>query len=89
MISISSAVSQAMDQPETRVAIIGAGIGGAFTAHWLRNHTTGTRLQIDVYESAARIGGRTLDTSALGEPAEQAVELGASSNRRESNQRAE
>ena len=64
---------------ETRIAIVGAGVGGGFSAHWMR--TLGLdydQVLIDVYESSARVGGRTMDTSALGESADRAVELGAS-----------
>ena len=72
MIAFGYATVQAMSDRPPRVAIIGAGIGGAFAAEYLRNETN-SMLQIDVYEAAARIGGRTLDT---GEGAS-SVELGA------------
>ncbi|KAL1525654.1 hypothetical protein AB1Y20_020504 [Prymnesium parvum] len=63
---------------EARVAIVGGGIGGAFAASWLRNATEGTRLHIEVFESASRIGGRTFDTGELRPDDEQKpIELGA------------
>lgn len=60
-----------------RVAVIGAGVSGAFFADALKNRSSGA-LKIDVYESSDRIGGRTLDTSWLGDPRNTSVELGAS-----------
>ena len=59
-----------------RVAVIGAGVGGAFTSDTLR--ALGPNLRIDVYEGSARVGGRAMDSSALGEAPSEAVELGAS-----------
>ena len=70
-IASSNSESIASDKP-FRVAIIGAGIGGAFTAEFLRNETN-SALHIDVYEATARIGGRTLDT----DEGASSVELGA------------
>ena len=59
-----------------RVAVIGAGVGGAFASDTLR--ALGPNLRIDVYEGSARVGGRAMDSSALGEAPSEAVELGAS-----------
>lgn len=61
-----------------RVAIIGAGIGGAFFSDSLRSllANQGQSVAVDVFESSGRVGGRVLDTSAFGE--ESPVELGAS-----------
>jgi hypothetical protein len=60
-----------------RVAVIGAGISGAFFSDFLRGLANESRVSIDAYESSARIGGRALDTTAYGEAADVAVDLGA------------
>lgn len=60
-----------------RVAVIGAGISGAFFSDFLRGLANESRVSIDVYESSARHGGRALDTTAFGETADLAVDVGA------------
>jgi len=55
--------------------VIGAGMGGAFFADSLRSLANQSR--IDVYESSARVGGRALDTTWFGEPADLSVDIGA------------
>uniref|UniRef100_UPI00398E9CD6 prenylcysteine oxidase 1-like n=1 Tax=Pristiophorus japonicus TaxID=55135 RepID=UPI00398E9CD6 len=51
--------------PPRRIAVIGAGIGGASAAHFLRQHF-GKSVKIDVYESEA-VGGRLATTSISGQ----------------------
>ena len=70
------ASGEAAAASRARIAVIGAGVGGAFVSDALR--ALGPNLQVDVYEASARVGGRALDTTVLGEPAHAAVELGAS-----------
>ena len=41
-----------------RVAVIGAGIGGASFAHYLSKSLETSDLQIDVYEANLHVGGR-------------------------------
>ena len=44
-----------------KIAIVGAGIGGAFAADRLRAlHPLGDKLQIDVLEATERAGGRAM-----------------------------
>ncbi|XP_032869960.1 prenylcysteine oxidase-like [Amblyraja radiata] len=51
--------------PPGRIAVIGAGIGGAATAHFLRQYF-GRDVQIDVYESGA-VGGRLAKATISGQ----------------------
>ncbi|XP_078285120.1 prenylcysteine oxidase 1-like isoform X2 [Rhinoraja longicauda] len=51
--------------PPGRIAVIGAGIGGAATAYFLRQYF-GQDVQIDVYESGA-VGGRLAKASISGQ----------------------
>ncbi len=44
--------------PAARVAIIGAGVGGCMTAHFLREMQGGRNLDVHVYSSDGRVGGR-------------------------------
>ncbi|XP_059822015.1 prenylcysteine oxidase 1-like [Hypanus sabinus] len=51
--------------PPERIAVIGAGIGGASAAHFLRRYF-GQNVQIDVYESGT-VGGRLAKASISGQ----------------------
>ena len=73
----SALSAAASDHRKPRVAVIGAGVSGAFFAASLQNMSNFS-FELDIYESSDRIGGRTLDTSALGESPRSTVELGAS-----------
>ena len=60
---------------DLRIGVVGAGVGGAFTAKFLREF--GVNATIEVFDANERAGGRVLDTTTLlGEPLAQ--ELGAS-----------
>ena len=60
---------------DLRIGVVGAGVGGAFTAKFLRE--LGVNATIEVFDANERAGGRVLDTTTLlGEPLAQ--ELGAS-----------
>lgn len=62
-----------------RVAVIGAGAAGSSTAYHLQRYAAhgSIPLNITIYESSSRIGGRTTTVNALGEPC-YPTELGAS-----------
>ena len=61
---------------DLRIGVVGAGVGGAFSAHFLRE-LLGVNATIEVFDANERAGGRVLDTTTLlGEPLAQ--ELGAS-----------
>ena len=65
----------AVNAADLRIGVVGAGVGGAFTAKFLRE--LGVNATVEVFEASERAGGRVLDTTALlGEPLAQ--ELGAS-----------
>ena len=54
-------------QADLRIGVVGAGVGGAFTAKFLRE--LGVNATIVVFDANERAGGRVLDTTALlGEP---------------------
>ncbi|XP_069774020.1 prenylcysteine oxidase 1-like [Narcine bancroftii] len=55
----------AVTAPPERIAVIGAGIGGAAAAHFLRQYF-GHNTQIDVYESGS-VGGRLAKTTISGQ----------------------
>eukprot|EP00111_Clytia_hemisphaerica_P007348 TCONS_00021380-protein len=63
-----------------KVAIIGSGIGGASTAHFLRKHY-GDSLHIDVFEKTDRMGGRLLSAHLNGESFETGGTIIHSSNK--------
>ena len=66
----------AVNAADLRIGVVGAGVGGAFTAHFLRE-LLGVNVTIVVFDANERAGGRVLDTTTLlGEPLAQ--ELGAS-----------
>lgn len=66
------------DEPVKRVAIIGAGSGGASAAYYLnRFKHPCSRVNITVYERSSYVGGRSTTVDVYGDPAEP-VELGAS-----------
>ncbi|XP_004451021.1 prenylcysteine oxidase-like isoform X2 [Dasypus novemcinctus] len=54
--ALLAAAAAGGDAPPGRIAVVGAGIGGAAVAHFLQQHF-GPRVQIDVYEKGT-IGGR-------------------------------
>eukprot|EP01024_Parvocaulis_polyphysoides_P068090 TRINITY_DN8250_c1_g3_i1.p1 TRINITY_DN8250_c1_g3~~TRINITY_DN8250_c1_g3_i1.p1 ORF type:complete len:489 (-),score=91.07 TRINITY_DN8250_c1_g3_i1:667-2109(-) len=54
---ILSTVGQLSQQSSKQVAIIGGGIGGACTAHFIKNLTQ-NQVEIQVFEQSDRIGGR-------------------------------
>ena len=58
----------AADQAPKKVAIVGGGIGGAATAHFLSEMLPSAR--IEVFEAGQRAGGRahTLDANLFGVP---------------------
>ena len=64
-----------------RIAIIGAGAGGSSTAYHLRKFVDSSRydlpIEIDLFESSPRIGGRTTTVNALNDE-RVPVELGGS-----------
>ncbi|XP_066933721.1 prenylcysteine oxidase 1-like [Clytia hemisphaerica] len=63
-----------------KVAIIGSGIGGASTAHFLRKHY-GDSIHIDVFEKTDRMGGRLLSAHLNGESFETGGTIIHSSNK--------
>ncbi|KAJ5095608.1 hypothetical protein NUU61_004964 [Penicillium alfredii] len=84
LVSIADGIEQhplqsATDVAPKRVAVIGAGAGGSFTAYQLRKHAdeSGIPVNITVYERASYIGGRSTTVNAFDDPA-LPVELGAS-----------
>ncbi|KAJ5808499.1 Prenylcysteine oxidase [Penicillium riverlandense] len=73
-------LSNATEQPPAkRVAVIGAGAGGSFTAYELRKQAdaAGIPVNITVFERNAYIGGRSTTVNAFNDPAHP-IELGAS-----------
>ncbi|KAJ5601768.1 hypothetical protein N7510_011302 [Penicillium lagena] len=73
-------LSNATDQPPSkRVAVIGAGAGGSFTAYELRKQAdaAGISVNITVFERNPYIGGRSTTVNAFNDPAHP-IELGAS-----------
>ncbi|KAJ5294100.1 hypothetical protein N7508_008921 [Penicillium antarcticum] len=70
---------QAVDATPKKVAIIGAGAGGSFTAYQLRKlaDEAGIPVKITVYERESYVGGRSTTVNVFGDPA-YPIELGAS-----------
>ncbi|XP_077596577.1 prenylcysteine oxidase 1-like [Stigmatopora nigra] len=56
LVALSSAATAQDGAPPSRIAVVGAGIGGSATAHFLRQHF-GPEVQLDVYEKG-QVGGR-------------------------------
>ncbi|CAG8275289.1 unnamed protein product [Penicillium salamii] len=84
LVSLSNATEQqplrgAVDSSPKRVAIVGAGAGGSFTAYQLRKLAaeTDTPVEITVYERESYIGGRSTTVNVFDDPA-YPIELGAS-----------
>ncbi|KAI9822572.1 MAG: hypothetical protein M1827_000291 [Pycnora praestabilis] len=69
----------ASDEPAKRVAIIGAGSGGASAAYYLNNFAaeSGINVNITVFERSPYVGGRSTTIDVYDEPSEP-VEVGAS-----------
>ncbi|KAI9875864.1 MAG: hypothetical protein M1830_007889 [Pleopsidium flavum] len=67
------------DEPAKRVAIIGAGSGGASTAYYLSKYASewGLKTNVTVYERSAYVGGRSTTINVYDDLFEP-VELGAS-----------
>ncbi|KAJ6092528.1 Prenylcysteine oxidase [Penicillium sp. IBT 16267x] len=82
-ISLSSAAQKPLqtviDAAPKRVAVIGAGAGGSFTAYELRKlaDASGIPVNVTVFERAPYIGGRSTTVDAFDDPA-YPIELGAS-----------
>ncbi|KAJ5629077.1 hypothetical protein N7490_011305 [Penicillium lividum] len=68
-----------LDATPKRVAVIGAGAGGSFTAHELRKlaDASGIPVNVTVFERASYVGGRSTTVDAFDDPA-YPIELGAS-----------
>ena len=68
LLAITNSVAAISSSAAPRVAIVGGGIGGAATAHFLAELRPD--VQIDVFEALPNIGGRahTLDASVFGVP---------------------
>ncbi|CAI7647474.1 unnamed protein product [Penicillium bialowiezense] len=84
LVSLSSAAEQQplrgdVDQSPKRVAIVGAGAAGSFTAYQLRKlaDETDAPVEITVYERDSHIGGRSTTVNVFDDPA-YPIELGAS-----------
>jgi len=71
--ALFSKVTQNITTPSTsipRIAIIGAGAGGTSAAFWISKarERFGLDIQVDVYEAAGYVGGRTSEVELYPNP---------------------
>ncbi|KAF2129827.1 prenylcysteine oxidase-like protein 1 precursor [Dothidotthia symphoricarpi CBS 119687] len=79
LVPFASALSSTHEAPAKRVAIIGAGAGGASTAYHLAQYAANSSIPVNitVFERASYIGGRTTTVNAWDDAASP-IELGGS-----------